>query len=203
MTNQPQVPLPPLPPGARAETTISVGAPQAPRPRATGAQRPDLGGMSQAAGAQEEFMARRRAVQERASRAVEFADQDEREAAEREAELLAEAQAQEPLESIELQLPNGLEVEYGPPSGISITMKLIRMFGDSGWTTPRGTLYRVLMGVRRINGEAVNPINSIIDGEKLANRIGDEGMEILIRVQSQYWRPTPQVDMLVVKKNPR
>ena len=107
----------------------------------------------------------------------------------------------EPIETLELVMPNGMKILYGPPKGISLSMRLIRMFGDANWTSPTGTYFRVLMCVQQIDGEHIKPIGSRIDGEKLANRLGDQTMEYLMQIHARYWATNSQVDLLVVKKH--
>jgi hypothetical protein len=107
----------------------------------------------------------------------------------------------EPVESLELVMPDGTLILYGPPKGISLSMRLIRMFGDANWTSATGTYFRVLMCVQAINGDPVRPISSRIEGEKLANKIGDVAMEYLIQIHAKYWAANNEVDLLVVKKN--
>jgi hypothetical protein len=106
----------------------------------------------------------------------------------------------EALASVELTLPNGMVVLYGPRPGVSITMRLVHMFGDADWTNPTASLFRVLMSVQELNGKSVN-VTSRIEGEKLANLLGDSGIDTLFRAQAKYFKSPDQIDLLVIKKN--
>lgn len=109
----------------------------------------------------------------------------------------------EDIESIEVELPNGLTVEYGPPLGISLLDRLTRFYNDRDPTVAQHRLARILMCVRKINNKTIAPIIDEIDRTKLANRIGDEGIDLLMYYDRLYWPPLTQADLPQVKKNLR
>lgn len=109
----------------------------------------------------------------------------------------------EDLDSVELDLPNGMRVEFGPPSGISLSMRIIRLLGEQSSNSLAVGILRILMCVRSINGAPVAPITTQIDADKMANRIGDDGIDILSTVYAQYWKPVRQNDLKLIKKNLR
>jgi hypothetical protein len=110
---------------------------------------------------------------------------------------------EEDLESVEVQLPNGLVVEFGPPSDVSLTMRIIRVLGDSASSPVASAVYRILFSIRTVNGTAVTPITNSIEAEKLANKIGDGGIDILSMVMNTYWKPLRMNQLPVLKKNQR
>lgn len=109
----------------------------------------------------------------------------------------------EDLESVEVKLPNGLLVEYGPPRNISLTMRVIKLLGESAESGVTAGIYRILLSIRTIDGVPAAPITSTIDAEKLANRIGDAGIDILTMVHHTHWKPLRLTALPVVKKNQR
>jgi hypothetical protein len=109
----------------------------------------------------------------------------------------------EDVESVEVQLPNGLLIEFGPPKNISLNMKIIKILGDNAASMLVSGLYRILLSVRSVNGKQVPPINNTIDAEKLANQIGDDGIDILSLVSSKHWKPLKLDQLPVIKKNLR
>ena len=115
----------------------------------------------------------------------------------------------ENIDSIEIPLRDGRVVEYGPPSGISLSERIARLFStrsaaeggpDPGITEYR--LTRLLMGVRSIDGKPVQ-INNLIDRTRIANRLGDEALDLINYFDSQYWPPLRNSELPLVKKNLR
>lgn len=109
----------------------------------------------------------------------------------------------EDIDTIEVTIRNGLTITYGPPSGISLTDRLTRFYGDRDPTVAQHRLARILMCVQEINGKAVPAIADEIDRTKLANRIGDEGIDLLMYYDRLYWPPLRQAELPQVKKNLR
>ena len=109
----------------------------------------------------------------------------------------------EDLESVEVQLPNGLLVEFGPPRDVSLTMRIIKILGDNASSDLIGGVYRILLSVRSVNGKPVTPITNSIEAEKLANQLGDAGIDILVMVSKTHWKPIRLSQLPVIKKNQR
>ena len=149
---------------------------------------------------------------------VDTAMQDAREATRAAREKLEQVQAAPPIkqtpaeqpphepiedvESVEVQLPNGMVVEFGPPRDISLTMRVIKLLGDDAGSM-QGMIYQLLLSIRSINGTPVPPITNTIEGEKLANKIGDAGIDILLGVKNEYWKPIRVSQLPILKKNLR
>ena len=109
----------------------------------------------------------------------------------------------EDINSIEVPLRNGMKVEYGPPNGISLLDRIARFYGGRDPSVSEFRLTRVLMGVREINGRPVPPLTNEVERTKLANRIGDEGIDLLFYYDRTYWPPLRQVELPSVKKKLR
>ena len=141
----------------------------------------------------------------RAKRAKLHQKFEEREAVEKAEPVTLEAPEapDENLESIEAELPDGSIVEFGPPSGISLSMKIIRILGERAANEVEANILRVLMCVRSIDGVKQSSITTQIDAEKLANKIGDDGLQILAALYRLNWKPVTTKDLKVVKKNLR
>jgi hypothetical protein len=109
----------------------------------------------------------------------------------------------EDIDSIEVPLRNGMTVEYGPPNGISLLDRIARFYGGRDPSVSEFRLTRVLMGVREINGRPVPPLTNEVERTKLANRIGDEGIDLLFYYDRTYWPPLRQAELPVAKKKYR
>ena len=119
------------------------------------------------------------------------------------------APVREDIDTIEIPLANGLVIEYGPPKGISLQDRIIRMYSGrpilEGGPDPGVTEYRmtrILMGVRSINGRPAQ-CNDLIQRTKLANTIGDQGIDLLFYYDRLYWPPMTEAELPVIKKNYR
>ena len=108
----------------------------------------------------------------------------------------------EDLESIEFTLPNGMDVVFGPPKGVSLTYRIISMMGgvDTGLAHQR--VLRALLCVRMLSAIPVS-VNNEIEANALANKIGDQGMELLNYYLNEYWPPLRKAELPLLKKNQR
>lgn len=162
---------------------------------------PKTGKLAEAKAAREEaaglIRARRAQIHERHKLEQSQLDEDDAADRDRPKEPLPE---RENIESIEFTLPNGLEIEYGPPAGVSLLARLTDFFGDRDPTVAQHRLARILMCVRKIGGKDVAPITNEIAKTKLANRIGDDGLDIIMYYDRTYWPPLMKAELPVVKK---
>ncbi len=138
---------------------------------------------------------RRKEIHDQARRDAAVAEQQQEAA--QEAEL---APPREDIDSIEVTLRNGLTVEYGPPTGISLLDRIARFYGGRDPSVSEFRLTRVLMGIRKIDGKDVAPLTNEIERTKLANRIGDEGIDLLFYFDRLHWPPLRQSELPVAKK---
>lgn len=108
--------------------------------------------------------------------------------------------AREDVESVEVTLPDGRVIEFGPPNGVSLTMR-VATFPD---VPPRATgLLQVLMCIRSVDGTIPRQMNSMIDAQKMANVLGDQAIDILATIYSETWPPVTTADLPTIKKNLR
>jgi hypothetical protein len=114
----------------------------------------------------------------------------------------APASPREDLESIEFTLPNGMQVVFGPPKGISLTYRIIAMMNGIDTGVAHQRVLRSLLCVRSIDTVPVT-INNDIDANALANRIGDGGIELLNFYLNEYWPPLRRNELPMLKKNQR
>lgn len=112
----------------------------------------------------------------------------------------------ENIETIDVPLRDGRVVTYGPPTGISLSERIARMFAPraaaEGGPDPGVTEYRLtrlLMGVRSIDGKPV-VINNLIDRSLIANRLGDEAIDLLAYFDGLYWPPLRQAELPLIQK---
>ncbi len=112
----------------------------------------------------------------------------------------------ERVESLLIRAPvNGApaEIEFGPPSGISLSMRLATISGEKNPNRMELYLLRTLMHVRKINGDPVTPINSQVEATFLANMLGDDTLNFLFDTMLETWPPAGKGDLQILSKNLR
>lgn len=114
----------------------------------------------------------------------------------------------EDVESVEIAIPpcvshTGMVVLFGPPKGMSLTMRVLQMFGTREASAQSVGVMRVLLCIQQIDGADVKPITNLIEATALANRIGDDAIDLLSLTYRQYWRPLQLAQLPVLKKNLR
>lgn len=108
----------------------------------------------------------------------------------------------ERVDSIEVELPNGRHVEFGPPPNVSMTVRLLAFFGTRDPSRGEGMATTLAMCVRSIDGRAVQVVEPI-GRDKLINEIGDDGMEVLEHYYTRFWPRPTVMDLKLIKKNYR
>ena len=116
--------------------------------------------------------------------------------------LEAEKAAQkEVLESIEVLVtdPNGneLKVEMGRPSTVSYLL-MDKLFPGKQPSQSKTGLTRIMLHVRKINGQAAPPINRELDVDRMLERFGDNAIEELALVYADYF--SSRTELRVLKK---
>jgi hypothetical protein len=109
----------------------------------------------------------------------------------------------EDVESIEVKLLDGRTVLFGPPKGVSLTMRIAMNFPEATTNPMIDRLARVLMSVQSIDGKRPIQIGNMVDLTKLANEIGDIGIDELFTWLNRYWGDLRINDTQVLKKNLR
>lgn len=108
----------------------------------------------------------------------------------------------EPVESIELMLPNGRAVEYGPPHDVSLSLRIVDILGDET-AAAKVVIVRTVLCVRKIDGRKPPGVANMVDVQKIANMISDDGLDILYVLHNTHWPPITSRDLPAVKKNLR
>ncbi len=162
-------------------------------------QIPDLhGGQEPEAAALAALAARRgQIVGQSAARVRAAAAEAEAEAAE-----AAAAPPIEDIESVEVRLPNGSVVLFGPPA-TPASIRVAQMLGPqaSGLTISIAT---VLLYIQAIDDVPVRQIGNFqVDGQALLNRIGDDGLDLLSAVSQECWPGISRSALPIIKKNRR
>lgn len=96
-----------------------------------------------------------------------------------------------------------LEIEFGPPSGVSMTMRVAIMLGDENFNRTGVAMIRTLMCVRSVNGQKVTPITSKVEAQHLANILGDVLVDQLFMLYAENWSPANGGELQVLRKNKR
>ena len=126
--------------------------------------------------------------------------------AEFEAKIAANAVTIAP-ETVELTLPGGLVVQMGPPRGGGM-LKAVTILGElsarsSGNAAPSGIALgwiKALLYVRALDGTPVQPVGSLIDLQRIADKLGDRGEEAVMTAYVEYWPPFTPDQLSIVKK---
>jgi hypothetical protein len=108
----------------------------------------------------------------------------------------------EPIDSVMIATPAG-EVEFGPPPGISLTMRIASMMGETNPNRTTHAMLRTLMCVRSIDGKPVTPVTNMVEATHLSNMLGDGVLDFLYSVLVDNWPPPAPADLQVVRKNKR
>lgn len=112
------------------------------------------------------------------------------------------APVREPIDFVTIQTPSG-EIEFGPPPGVSLTMRIAMMTGEDTVNRLQSALLRTMMCVRKINGRIVTPITSMVEAQFLANQLGDPTLDFLFQTMNENWPPPARGELQVISKNKR
>ncbi len=108
------------------------------------------------------------------------------------------------LDSVELDMPNGLKVLLGPPPNVSLTMRVLQYYGDQqSWALADEGVTRALMCVREIDGKPYPAVTNPVDRQMLGNKLGDDGIAICVLTHRRYFPLLRLTELPVIKKNQR
>lgn len=105
--------------------------------------------------------------------------------------------------AVVVALPDGRQVEFGPPQGVSLTMRIMTAFGQQQMSPTSEVRMKTLMCVRAIGGVPVRAIGNIVDAQRIANELGDEAIDLLTEAYIEYWPPPRRTDLRVIQKKMR
>ena len=108
----------------------------------------------------------------------------------------------EDVDSVTVKTPAGT-IEFGPPSGVSLTLRLATMMGEDNPNRIQSAMLRTLMSVRSIDGQPVSPITSMVGAQALANLLGDHVLDFLYTTMLETWPPPRKGDLQILRKNKR
>lgn len=108
----------------------------------------------------------------------------------------------EPIDSLVIQTPVGT-IEFGPPAGVSLTMRIATMMGEANPNRLQSTMLRTLMSVRSVDGQKVTPITSMVEATYLANQLTDPVVDYLFLMLMDHWPPPRAGELQVLRKNKR
>ena len=117
------------------------------------------------------------------------------------AKLIANLLQPEPLESCEVELPDGRSVIMRKPAE-ALQFRIYRIWGDKKITKEIMQYTLAILHVSEINGKVLKPITSEADLLNVANEIGYAGVEVLSAVLTKHFpQMTSLDDLKVIKKN--
>jgi hypothetical protein len=102
--------------------------------------------------------------------------------------------------SVTVQVPGGPLVEMGPPSGGTMR-RAIKLMEDmeSNSVLMLGHI-KAMLYVRSVDGVAVGALNNKTDLQRLGDKLGDRGEEIVMVAYGTYWPSFTEDSLPVVKK---
>jgi hypothetical protein len=118
-------------------------------------------------------------------------------------EAAAVPEPREDVESIEIKLLDGRVVVLGPPKGVSMTMRIAMTIPEATTNPVIDRLARVLMSVRSVDEKQPRLIGNLVDLTRLANEIGDVGIDELHFWFEKHWGNLRISDLQLLKKNLR
>lgn len=101
---------------------------------------------------------------------------------------------------VEVDLPDGRKIEYGPPPNVSLSMQTAIILGAASANPTLNTIAQVCLSVRKIDGHPIRAIGDLLGIQKLANILGDRAIDILFKVDRDTWPPLQLDDMPAVRK---
>lgn len=110
--------------------------------------------------------------------------------------------AREPIDSLVIATPVG-EIEFGPPPGVSLTMRIATMMGEENPNRIQSAMLRTLMCVRKIDGKTVTPVTTMVEAQYLANQLTDPVLDFLFTTYLETWPPPAPGELQVISKNKR
>lgn len=119
------------------------------------------------------------------------------------AELAEAVKPREDVESIELQLPDGRVVLFGPPPGVSLTARVAMLMAGQPASDELDMVTRVLLCIRSIDDKRMPPITNRVDVQKCANLVGDNGLDVLGYMLKEHWPAVKLGELPMIKKNLR
>lgn len=112
------------------------------------------------------------------------------------------AAPREDIESLEIALPNGTLVHFGPPAGVALQMRIASILGQTLNEYTAG-MCKTVMSIRSIDGKTIPPVGNLVDVQRVANMVGEEGVDLLMMASATYWPAVTIADLQIVKKNLR
>ena len=103
-------------------------------------------------------------------------------------------------DTVRFQIPDGPVVEMGPPSGGTMR-RAIKLMEDmeSNSVLMLGHI-KAMLYVRTVNGEAVGALSNKVDLQRLGDKLGDRGEELVMVAYGTYWPSFTEESLPVIKK---
>jgi len=110
------------------------------------------------------------------------------------------AAPRENVESVEVAVPNGMVVVYGPRPGSNLSWDIAEMLGDAVRNNLKVALAKVALCVRSIDGREIKKPGNEIEARKIANVLGEDGIDMLYLVHDEVWPPVRKENLPTIRK---
>lgn len=106
----------------------------------------------------------------------------------------------ENVDCIEVDLPNGMHVVYGPRTGTNLSWDTAEILGDDTRNPLLTSLTKVSLCVRSIDGRDFKKPGNKIEARKIANILGEESVDALYLIHDEVWPNVTKKDLPTIKK---
>lgn len=106
----------------------------------------------------------------------------------------------EDIEHIEVDLPSGKHVVYGPRPGSNLSWDVAAMMGDESSNMMLSGVVKVVLCIRSIDGKAYQKPGDMILAKKIANLFDERDLDTLFALHNQTWAPLRRSQLPTVKK---
>ena len=91
-------------------------------------------------------------------------------------------------------------VEYGPRPNVSRYMRSAMILGDQSGNVVLDQITKCVLAVRSIDGDPVREIGTLVQVQAVANKLGDDGINLLVSLDNEYWPGVRRSDLPAIKK---
>lgn len=106
----------------------------------------------------------------------------------------------EDVEAIEMTLPSGKVVEYGPRRGSNLSWDVAALMGDQSTNGMLAGVIKVVLCIRSIDGKAYQKPGEMILAKKIANMFDERDLDTMYAIHGEVWPPLRRAQLPLVKK---
>jgi hypothetical protein len=101
-------------------------------------------------------------------------------------------------DTIDLELPNGTVVTYGPVRGIGTALIVAQIVGTRAAAMLAPQTVEILLNIRAVDGVPIK-IENWVQAQALLNKLENPGLEHIMVAHNRYWPPVRLDDLKVLQ----